>query len=234
MTKLHVNQNNEVKPCHANIKDCQFGDDSHFDNKKDAIKESEHRFEQETGGIFNNSLNKLPNKIKLSSNLGEVEVINGDLSNNQARLLLSSGLCGDLALNIHEKTGNPIVFVMYEDLSQAELKQQFEKDKNTVFRAQHVMVKSQNENKYLDSYGVKDFDEIDELYEGIYIVEGTPEMAQTFASDDYKDYSKFADTAIEFDKNNVSYEYDNMDEYSDDYDDEEYEDYEDDEDDEDN
>lgn len=49
MSKVHINDDGEVKPCSASLKDCRFGADTHFDNVEDAQFEADRRHNEEYG-----------------------------------------------------------------------------------------------------------------------------------------------------------------------------------------
>ena len=155
--------------------------------------------------------------IALSSNLGNFNVIDGDLSRMGARLALRTGLCGDLAYAIHKKTNLPPVFVFYEEFTPEELQERFEDNPKYIFNSQHVMIKSSHGDGFIDSCGYKTFDEIDEHYEGVSIIEGTPEMIEYYAANGISSkLSNFADTAIKLDSEKDGYDYDEMDDWGDD------------------
>lgn len=196
------------------------GDDSSFEwTTKNAITPSNIKVSipnlDEVTSIVNYSGedNNKEENIFLSSNMGEATVRNGDLNDPKSRLLLSTGLCGDLAMNIHEKTGWPVAFVIYNNFDEKELQEKFEKDPAVVLTAQHVMIETphfddEGNKLYLDSYGLKTLDEVNDFYEGITITRGTTEMVRAFAGENYKNLSKFADTAISFSEKGISFEYD--------------------------
>lgn len=208
MTKFHITDSGP-KVCTAEIQ-CPLGKDSndniHYSSKKEAFKAYEEKMSSK---LF--SKKPEDNFIKLESNMGSAKVLNGDLNDVNARILLASGLCGDLALNIHEKTGAQIFFVSYMDISEEQIVKDFERESNTVFRYPHVLVGSiQDKDGYIDSYGYRTLEDIEDFYETSYLIPVPKELCEHFAGKDYKKLEKFAETALEFDKKQISFPYEDI------------------------
>lgn len=88
------------------------------------------------------------------------------------------------------------------------------------------MVASPTEDeRFIDAYGQSDYEDIENNWDGAFIVKGTPEMLKHFADEENsKRLSNFADAVIELDRNEELYlmdldelddnaEYDEDDEY---------------------
>lgn len=198
--------------CSATVRSCKYG--AHFKN----VHEAEQAFAEKMGGAVPAAARA---SIELSSNIGAATVINGDLSDPTARALLATGKCGDLALAIHRKTGATPYFVHYDHITENTVAEMFQKDPDSVFRiAQHVVVESPTTpGMFLDSYGQHDLDSILESWEAGSVVRASTEMLERFADETESErLSKFADAAIELDKHGISYDYAELDEYSDDED----------------
>ena len=207
----HVNTAGDVKPCRATVK-CPFGGesgkDNHFTDAAAARSFVEASFKQETLA----SLKKAPTIIKLNSNFGEISVINGDLSDASARLSLVSGLCGNLALDIHDRSGADIYFISFNgNATEETLAQDFESNPDSVFQAAHVMVASPTKpDAFVDAYGHRTIDDIEDVYEDALIVKGNRAMAEHFAGKDRLDLSEFAKTALELDLKQEGYSYEDF------------------------
>lgn len=163
--------------------------------------------------------------VELSSNLGTVEILDGDLDDPRARAALSSGLCGDLALAIHRQTGGAPYFLSYHFNSAEELAEAFEAEPNSVIAGScHVLVESPTEpGEFLDSYGRQNVDSLEDSYDDAAIVPGTIEMLEHFADENSaRRLDSFARSAIELDRDGVRYSQD-LDELSWDEDDEYFE-----------
>ena len=206
--KYHVGKNGPTV-CKAVVKECPIGGE-HYSNRNEALKAFEEKNSEEFGEIpttlQKNSL------ITLSSNLGEARVADGDLSDPIARSLLVSGLCGDLAKSISEKTGKPPYFVFHRSMTNKEFEEEFENNPNVIFNSPHVLVESvYNEDRFVDAYGVHDSEDVEEHWEGSVLVRGSKEMLDHWCKNSKTpDLSNFAETVIKFDKESVSYDYEEL------------------------
>ncbi len=210
MSKYHLSDNGPAV-CHASIRNCPIGGD-HFVSKKDALKAHTAALEMNLK-VLPSSIQK-PSKVFLSSNWGSVEVIDGDLEDARARQVLISGLCGDLAKAISDKNGQPPVFVFFNNqMTSDSLILDFKENKKIIFQATHVMVRSKHHGEmFLDSYGVKSLEDVEEMWESCTVVEGTKEMISywSHSKNDIPDLSKFANTVCKFDEEGISFEYDDF------------------------
>lgn len=222
--KFHINTAGEAKPCRATIRPCTFGGESGSDNHFESAESARSFLEvsMASESIITHKRNDLvASTVTLSSNLGTFDVDNGDLSNPNARLALSSGLCGGLALAIHDISKADIYFVTHSATETEEsFQRKFEKDPNSVFEAAHVMTQSLSDPEaFIDSYGHKSRDEVDDFYEGVLIIKGTREMAERFSGRDHENLDEFARSALELDRNFSSYEYEDFEVEDEDWDD---------------
>lgn len=227
--KFHINSAGDTLPCRATVRACAFGGDSgsenHFESSESARSFVEAQMASETIITYTRET-FIPGEVTLSSNLGTFEVSNGDLTNSNARLALSSGLCGGLALAIHNVSNADIYFVTHRGTETEEsFQKKFEKDSNSVFEAAHVVTQSLSDPEaFIDSYGHKSREEIEDFYEGVLIVKGTREMAEQFAGRDHENLEEFARSAIELDKNFQSYDYESFEIDDEEWDDEDEDD----------
>jgi len=198
MPSYHISpKTKEPAICKATSRNCPY-DGEHFDSEFEAWKSQEPK-----------KLNDF-SFIKLSSNLGSAEVRNGDLSNPTARVLLSTGLCGDLALAIHQKTGATPYFLSFSFSDPEKLSHEFEQDPDNIFRGtSHVLVESPSKSGFcLDAHGQFSKEEIEENWDGAFLVKGTAEMLRRYADEKSAErLGKFADAAIELDRRGESYEF---------------------------
>jgi hypothetical protein len=227
----HISITGDPKLCTAKIKACPRGGESGIDNHFDSIEDARKHVESEMAdGILISHKKEIliPAEITLSSNLGTFDVDNGDLSNSNARLALSSGLCGDLARAINRISGADIYFVTHQTSETEEsLQKKFLEEPRSVFDACHVVVQSQSDpDCFIDSYGHKTREEIDEFYDGVIVVKGSKEMVERFSGDTHEELNEFALAALELDRNRVSFDYEDFEaEENDDWgDDEDFED----------
>jgi len=224
MVKYHISESGEPNPCEAKVK-CRLGGESgkenHFDTFEEAQKFSEEKLSKEFSSNLKGTKkpsSKESKEITLPSPHGLFKVKDGDLDDHKARLALVSGLCADLALAIHDKTGAEPYFLCFSYDSEEEFHEAFENDPEAVFDATHVVTLSQNkQNHFVDSYGVKSIRDLMEFWgEDITIIEGNRDMLLRYGdADSARELGKFADSAIELDKEGKSYEYEDIDEYED-------------------
>lgn len=149
--------------------------------------------------------------VELPNAFGISKVVAGDLSIRDARFALVNGLCGDLALAIHKKTGGDPYFVCYGIESEEELLENFENDPESIFElTTHVLIESPTQhNRYVDAYGQKTFEELSDFYgDDIELIQGNMDMLKKYAPDsDSEKFEEFAETAIKLDQNGESYNY---------------------------
>lgn len=226
--KFHINSAGDALPCRATVRPCVYGgesgSDNHFGSAESARSFVEAKMASES--IVSHKREELvASTVTLSSNLGTFDVDNGDLSNPNARLALSSGLCGGLALAIHDISKADIYFVTHSATETEEsFQRKFERDPNCVFEAAHVMTQSLSDpNAFIDSYGHKSKEEVDDFYQGVLIVRGSREMAERFSGKDHENLAEFARSAIELDRSFTSYEYEDFAVEDEDWDDEDIE-----------
>lgn len=212
---FHINESGDALPCRATVRPCMFGGESGRENHFESAESARSFLESKmVSDIFVSHRREdlVPSMVTLSSNLGTFEVDNGDLSNPNARLALSSGLCGALAFAIHNVSKADIYFVTYSaNETEDSFQKKFEENPNVVFEAAHVVTKSfSNPNSFIDSYGHKSREEIEEFYEGVVIIKGTGEMAKHFSGSDHENLKEFALAAIELDRKLEGYSYEDF------------------------
>lgn len=214
--RYHINSTGDPRLCSARTRACPYGGESgsenHFESVEEARKHVEDEMSESTLVSFNKGVALIPGEITLSSNIGTFDVTNGDLDNPNARLALSSGLCGGLALAIHKISKSDFYFVtMHMNETEDSLRKHFEEDPNYVFGSNHVLARSLTDpDAFIDSYGHKSREEIEEFYDGAIIVKGTPEMAERFAGSDHENLNEFALAALKLDKEQISYDYEDF------------------------
>lgn len=212
----------KADPSKANARGCPFESSGHYSTQEEA----ETAYEAQMGGALPTTASKAPEMVTLSSNIGTASVVDGDLSQPEARALLSSGLCGDLALAIHRKTGGTPYFLSHIVDSDEKLAEKFRNDPNSIVSlSTHVLIESPTEpGHFVDAYGQSSYEDLEDNWDGATPIKGTPEMLEQFADSASADkLSKFADAAIALDKDGVNYPIDQdlMDWDEDDWDDDE-------------
>ena len=141
---FHVNDNGDVKPCSASKGTCPFSPDRHFEN----IQEAQQYYEDE---MSHNTVSGNRKYVEIPTDLGNLKLRDGDLSDKSTRFSLANGLCGDLAKAIVKNTGRDVYFVCY-DKDEKSLKEDFLKDKSSVLtNATHVVVQSEKSGHFVDS-----------------------------------------------------------------------------------
>jgi len=176
--QLHLSPDGPA-PCGVTTGTCPYEDGGHYSG----LAEAEAAYAESQGGNLPAAARRESHrKIILGSNLGSFEVIDGDLSDPAARTALSTGLCGDLALAIHRKTGGAPYFLSYGFHSEEELAEAFAHEPNVVFTAAHVMLESPSQpGSFLDGHGQQDLESLEEAYEDAVPIRGTVAMLEHFA-----------------------------------------------------
>ena len=204
--QLHLSPNGPA-PCGAEAGECPYEASGHFDS----LSAAESAFAEEMGGALPQPNRKAAGIIRLSSNLGDFEVLDGDLSDARTRAALSSGLCGDLALAIHRQTGGRPYFLSYSYGSEEALAAAFAEHPNAVIAgATHVVIESPTRpGHFVDSYGQQDQESLEDLYEDAVPIPGTVEMLEHFADQANSErLNRFASSALELDAQSIRYESD--------------------------
>lgn len=226
MTKFHINDNDEAKPCHAEIKDCKYSKSDnpspHFDSKVDAEKFIEKSLDEKIGKF--NSMNKNdsqkdfnnePKMVELDLGLGTVEVEDGNLNNDETRRMLINGLCGDLAQAIYNKTGGQIYFVTYgySEKDNEKFIKDIESNPDSIHETTtHVMIESPTKpGTFIDAYGQKTKQQIQSYYgfdnDKISMVQGNEKMLSYYHSGNSDKLGNFAESVLKLDKENKSFDY---------------------------
>lgn len=208
---FHISKKGNPELCRAEKEPCRLNG-AHYETFTEAyvaqLKKNETDF-----GLFetaSKSSIKDLGEITIGCHSGDLTVKDGDLSNFKTRNALINGLCGDLALAVHRKTGGAPYFVCY-GIDEEELHEGFNKDSDFMVSAVgHVLIESQvKPNSYMDAYGQKSIADLEDFYgDDIVILEGTPEMLEAFAAEGQADnFSNFADSVIALDARNESFDY---------------------------
>jgi len=219
--KFHVGPNGpgicRVDPANPNSKGCPFDPESTGANHFDTAKEADQAFEKTMGGAVSEpATRKKPiRKKRLSYDLGEIEVLDGDLDDPMARFAFSNGLCGDLANAIYKLDPERKVYFAFEtrpgqhhDLDYYSELARTDPDW-LVEQACHVLVESKSSpGGYLDSYGVQSADSVRGCW-GV-VLEVPKKAFSRFRSESRQDLSKFAQAAIQMDNDSVSHDYAEM------------------------
>ncbi len=202
MSSYHITSDGP-KRCIANIK-CPVGGE-HFANKSDANSSYLEMLAQQ-----NSSFPPKPGEVDLPCAFGAMRVKDGDLSDLKSRTALISGLCGSLALAVHDKTGGTPYFVCYGD-NAGGLKSKFDEDKETLFDyATHALVESTTRPGYfIDAYGQKSLEDIKTFYgDSISLERGTRDMLVAYGVAGADEVlGGFAKAAIELDSKSEGYDY---------------------------
>lgn len=188
------------KRCTASVRACPLGG-AHFDTKMAAQSAYEVRLKDELG-----SFKKI---IDLPCAFGIMKVMDGDLSNFQARNALISGLCGDLAKAIQNKYGGDSYFVCYGVNSEAELEQLWREGK-FLDAVTHALIESKEKpGEFMDAYGRETTADLEDFYgDDIKVIKVSPEMLQSYTTGAVEKLSNFADSVLSLDARNESYPYD--------------------------
>lgn len=217
-------------PCSAEPggRGCPYEADGHYGTQQEA----ESVFAAKMGGSLPEAVSRieLPETIELSSNIGSFEVVDGDLSDARARVALSSGLCGDLALAIHRQTGGAPYFLSYSFDSDEALAAAFAEEPNAVIAGStHVVLESPTlPGHFIDSYGQQYLESLEDSYDDAAVLRGTPEMLEHFADSASADrLEKFAQSAIALDAKGERYasDLDELDWEEDESDEDDWEDF---------
>lgn len=208
MTKYHLTPEGP-KLCSAEKRECPIGGE-HFSSLVSANSSYFESLAEQ-----NDTFPPKRNEVDLPCAFGTMRVKDGDLSDVKSRTALISGLCGSLAVAVHDKSGGTPYFVCYmsddEDLEEA-----FAEDGEYVLLdvATHAMVESTTKpGTFVDAYGQKTLADLKEFYgDDITVKKGNREMLVAYADEGVPEIlSKFADAALELDAKGESYSYMNFD-----------------------
>lgn len=151
-------------------------------------------------------------EVDLPCAFGNMRVKDGDLSDLKSRTALISGLCGSLALAVHDKTGGTPYFVCYGMEPEETLAEIYEEGGEHALLdvATHALVESTTKpGTFIDAYGQKTIDELKEFYgDDIRLEVGSRAMLVNYADEGVPEIlSNFADEAIAMDAREQSYSY---------------------------
>lgn len=192
--------------CKAEQGHCPYEAGGHFDD----VLAADAAFSERMGGSIPGTQTRTGN-VELQLAFGSVEVPAGDLSDPKIRFYFANGLCGDLAMAIHERQGGKPFFAVDSNLSAEELDDAAESG-TLGDHVSHAFIESKHRPEFfIDGYGVKSRSEIEEFY-GTEIREVELKHLRAFGSGPggqrgTHDLSAFADTVVSFDRNGISYSY---------------------------
>ena len=216
--------------CGATVGNCPYAEDGHFLS----LSGAESAFEEKMGGAVpaptKRTLGDLfrkrksepahgssePRSLDLQLDFGSATVRDGDLSDSQTRHYLVNGLCGDLAMAIHEKQGGRVFFAVDEQLPPGVTLESAAQKGELGDHVAHAFVESrEHPGTFLDAYGVKSAKDIEDYY-GTSIREVAPEILSHYGSGPRgargtHDLSAFADAAITLDREGRFYDYEGED-----------------------
>ncbi len=155
-------------------------------------------------------------QIDLPCAFGTMRVKNGDLADVKSRTALISGLCGSLALAVHDKTGGTPYFVCYDVSPHENLQESFEKEgaEAVLAASTHALVESKTKpGTFLDAYGQKTLAELKDFYgDDITLEPGSRAMLVAYAEEGVPELlTDFADSVIALDAASESYSYHDFD-----------------------
>lgn len=201
-------------PSKENARGCPFESSGHYATQEEA----ETAYEAQMGGELPMTLSKpsartaAPERITLQLDLGEAEVSNGDLTDPKTRFYLANGLCGDLAMAVRDsRGGGDVYFAMDSSASASELEDHAKRGELGALVAHAFVASKHHEGKFVDSYGVKTKDEIEEFF-GFDVVKVDPKLLDSYGSAESgkrgaHDLSEFAKSLEQMDKAGKSYSY---------------------------
>lgn len=151
-------------------------------------------------------------EVDLPYAFGNMRVKDGDLSDLRSRIALISGLCGSLALAVHDKTGGTPYFVRYGMREGKNLSDAYAKGGESALHASatHALVESRTKpGTFIDAYGQKTIDDLKEFYgDDITLEVGSRAMLVNYADEGVPEIlTNFADEAIAMDAREQSYSY---------------------------
>jgi hypothetical protein len=151
-------------------------------------------------------------EVDLPCAFGNMRVKDGDLSDLRSRTALISGLCGSLALAVHDKTGGTPYFVCYDMGEGKNLSDAYAEGGESALHASatHALVESTTKpGTFIDAYGQKTIDDLKEFYgDDITLEVGSRAMLVNYADEGVPEIlTNFADEAIAMDVREQSYSY---------------------------
>lgn len=199
MARFHLTDDGP-KVCTAQQR-CPLGGD-HYDDLSTAQRGYEQKLSESYG--FGATMMDLPCAF------GVMRVVDGDLSDFEARNALISGLCGDLAQAIQARTGAPAYLVCYGVETEDELAEEWRAGR-LVDTATHAVVESSAApGEFVDAYGRKSAQDLKDFYgDDATILKVTPEMLKDYGTGAASKLGRFAESAERLDASGESYSYDN-------------------------
>lgn len=151
-------------------------------------------------------------EIDLPCAFGTMRVKDGDLSIVSNRIALVNGMCGSLALAVHDKSGGTPYFVSYAPEDGKTLEEFYNEEGPDVLLdyATHVLVEStEHEGIYLDAYGQKTLEDIKSFYgDDIVLAKGTRAMVESYSdASAVAVMDNFAQAVMDLDRQGISYSY---------------------------
>jgi len=227
--RIHLAPNGP-SDCGARVGNCPYSEDGHFLSAHGAEKAFEEKMggsvptpaKRGLGSLFRKRRPEAaqepaePRSVELQLDFGSTTVRDGDLSDAQTRHYLVNGLCGDLAMAIHEKQGGRVFFAVDDQLPPGVTLESAAQRGELGDHVAHAFVESrEHPGMFLDAYGVKSAKDIEDYY-GTSIREVSPEILSHYGSGPQgargaHDLSAFADAAISLDRQGRFYDYEGED-----------------------
>jgi hypothetical protein len=151
--------------------------------------------------------------MQLQCAFGKLEVEDGNLAVFAARHALISGLCGDLALAIHDQTGAKPYFVTYgysSDAPPTQLMEDYGGQADYLYSSTtHALVESPTvPGHFVDAYGQKSAEELRAFYgDDVLLMEGNREMLMAYSTGIASTLQAFAAEALRMDEAGESFDY---------------------------
>jgi len=203
--QLHLSPEGPA-PCGVTTGTCPYEDGGHYDSPAQA----EAAFAETQGGSIPVAAKKVPEKVVLDTHYGRFSVGNGDLSNPMVRGHFANGLCADLANAIHEIDPSRKVYLAIDGGRSGPFEEDLQKMKDISeipnFIMHAVVESKEHPGMFLDGYGVKSREEIEDFFENP--LRETPiHIFRDAHSGAEHDLSAFARSALELERQGTSYEY---------------------------
>ena len=193
-------------PCGVTTGQCPYEPSGHYGDAAQA----ESAFAESQGGALPVASRKAPERVVIETHYGQFPVANGDLSNPMVRGHFANGLCADLANAIHELDPSRKVYLAIDGGRSGPYEEDLQRMKDiseiTNFIMHAVVESKEHPGRFLDGYGVKSREEIEDFFENP-LREAPIHIFRDAHSGADHDLSGFARAALELEHQGTSYEY---------------------------